>query len=130
MDVILLSLNPFLREVFFYDSNGVYSHDWGMIVLYVNALVYMALSYFLMMRYGKEVRFVKKATVYLFLTASLVAVIFQIIIPAILLQLCIEALCLSGILFTVENENDILHSILLYFFLLILCFFAEVNINH
>ncbi len=128
VDVILLSLNPFLREVFFYDSNGVYSHDWGMIVLYVNALVYMALSYFLMMRYGKEVRFVKKATVYLFLTASLVAVIFQIIIPTILLQLCIEALCLSGILFTVENENDILHSILLYFFLLILCFFAEVNI--
>lgn len=128
VDVILLSLNPFLREVFFYDSNGVYSHDWGMIVLYVNALVYMALSYFLMMRYGKEVRFVKKATVYLFLTASLVAVVFQIIIPTILLQLCIEALCLSGILFTVENENDILHSILLYFFLLILCFFAEVNI--
>lgn len=128
VDVILLSLNSFLREVFFYDSNGVYSHDWGMIVLYVNALVYMALSYFLMMRYGKEVRFVKKATVYLFLTASLVAVIFQIIIPTILLQLCIEALCLSGILFTVENENDILHSILLYFFLLILCFFAEVNI--
>lgn len=128
MDVVLLLLNPFLREVFFYDSNGVYSHDWGMIVLYVNALVYMALSYFLMMRYGKEVRFVKKATVYLFLTASLVAVIFQIIIPTILLQLCIEALCLSGILFTVENENDILHSILLYFFLLILCFFAEVNI--
>ena len=128
VDVILLALNPFLREVFFYDSNGVYSHDWGMIVLYVNALVYMALSYFLMMRYGKEVRFVKKATVYLFLTASLVAVIFQIIIPTILLQLCIEALCLSGILFTVENENDILHSILLYFFLLILCFFAEVNI--
>ncbi len=128
MDVVLLLLNPFLREVFFYDSKGVYSHDWGMIVLYVNALVYMALSYFLMMRYGKEVRFVKKATVYLFLTASLVAVIFQIIIPTILLQLCIEALCLSGILFTVENENDILHSILLYFFLLILCFFAEVNI--
>lgn len=128
MDVVLLLLNPFLREVFFYDSKGVYSHDWGMIVLYVNALVYMALSYFLMMRYGKEVRFVKKATVYLFLTASLVAVVFQIIIPTILLQLCIEALCLSGILFTVENENDILHSILLYFFLLILCFFAEVNI--
>ena len=128
VDVVLLLLNPFLREVFYYDSNGVYSHDWGMIVLYVNALVYMSLSYYLMMRYGKEVRFAKKATVYVFLTASLVAVIFQIIIPTILLQLCIEALCLSGILFTVENENNILHSILLYFFLLILCFFAQVNI--
>ncbi len=128
VDLVLLMLNPFLREVFYYDINRVYSHDWGMIVLYVNALVYMALSYCLMMRYGKEVRFAKKATVYVFLTASLVAVIFQIIIPTILLQLCIEALCLSGILFTVENENDILHSILLYFFLLILCFFAQVNI--
>lgn len=127
-DIVLLLLNPFIREVFYYDSNGVYSHDWGMIVLYVNALVYMALSYYLMMRYGKEVRFVKKATVYVFLTSSLVAVIFQIIFPTILLQLCIEALCLSGILFTVENENDILHSILLYFFLLILCFFAQVDI--
>lgn len=127
-DIVLLLLNPFVREVFYYDSNGVYSHDWGMIVLYVNALVYMALSYYLMMRYGKEVRFVKKATVYVFLTSSLVAVIFQIIFPTILLQLCIEALCLSGILFTVENENDILHSILLYFFLLILCFFAQVDI--
>ncbi len=128
VDVALLGLNPFIREVFFYDSNRVYTHDWGMIVLYVNALLYMVFNYYLMMRYGKEVRFAKKATVYLFLTASLVAVVFQIIIPTILLQLCIEALCLSGILFTVENENDILHSILLYFFLLILCFFAQVNI--
>jgi len=127
-DVVLLFLNPFIREVFFYDSNRVYTHDWGMIVLYVNALLYMILSYYLMIRYGKEVRFAKKATVYLFLTASLIAVIFQIMIPTILLQLCIEALCLSGILFTVENENEILHSILLYFFLLILCFFAQVDI--
>ena len=128
VDVLLLFLNPFIREVFYYDASRVYTHDWGMIVLYANALIYMLLNYFLMMRYGKEVRFVKKATVYLFLTASLVAVVFQIIIPTILLQLCIEALCLSGILFTVENKNDILHSILLYFFLLILCFFAQVNI--
>ncbi len=128
VDVFLFFLNPFIREVFYYDSNGVYTHDWGMIVLYVNALIYMVFNYYLMMRYGKEVRFAKKATVYVFLTASLVAVVFQIMIPTILLQLCIEALCLSGILFTVENENDILHSILLYFFLLILCFFAQVDI--
>lgn len=128
LDAVLLLLNPFIREVFYYDSNRVYTHDWGMIVLYVNALLYMVFNYYMMIRYGKEVRFAKKATVYLFLTASLVAVIFQIMIPTILLQLCIEALCLSGILFTVENENDILHSILLYFFLLVLCFFAEVNI--
>ncbi|MBQ9135388.1 MAG: hypothetical protein IJX66_04775 [Lachnospiraceae bacterium] len=128
VDVVLLLLNPFIREVFYYDANRVYTHDWGMIVLYVNALLYMIFNYYLMMRYGKKVRFVKKATVYLFLTASLAAVVFQIMVPTILLQLCIEALCLSGILFTVENENDILHSILLYFFLLILCFFAQVNI--
>jgi len=128
VDVVLLLMNPFMREVFFYDANRVYTHDWGMIVLYANALLYMVFNYYLMMRYGKEVRFAKKATVYVFLTASLVAVIFQILIPTILLQLCIEALCLSGILFTVENENDILHSILLFFFLLILCFFAQVDI--
>ncbi len=128
LDLSLLFLNHFIREVFYYDANRVYTHDWGMIVLYVNALLYMVLNYYLMIRYGKAVRFSKKATVYLFLTASLVAVVFQIIIPTILLQLCIEALCLSGILFTVENENSILHSILLYFFLLILCFFAQVNI--
>lgn len=128
VDLLLLFLNPFIREVFYYDANRVYTHDWGMIVLYVNALVYMLFNYFLMVRYGKEVRLVKKATVYVFLTASLLAVVFQIMIPTILLQLCIEALCLSGILFTVENENEILHSILLYFFLLILCFFAQVHI--
>ena len=128
LDVVLFFLNPFIREVFYYDSNRVYTHDWGMIVLYVNALLYMIFNYYLIMRYGKEVRFAKKATVYVFLTASLLAVVFQIMIPTILLQLCIEALCLSGILFTVENENDILHSILLYFFLLILCFFAQIEI--
>jgi len=127
-DLILLLLNPFMREVFYYDAHRVYTHDWGMIILYANALLYMVFNYYLIIRHGKEVRFAKKATVYLFLTASLVAVVFQIIIPTILLQLCIEALCLSGILFTVENENDILHSILLYFFLLILCLFAQVNI--
>lgn len=128
IDLVLLVLNPFLREVFFYGADRVYTHDWGMIVLYVNALVYLGLSYYLIIRYGKEVRLVKKATVYVFLTSSLLAVVFQIIFPTILLQLCVEALCLSGILFTVENENNVLHSILLYFFLLLLSFFAEVEI--
>ena len=38
-DIVLLLLNPFIREVFYYDSNGVYSYDWGMIVLYVNIIM-------------------------------------------------------------------------------------------
>ena len=39
VDVVLFFLNPFIRDVFYYDSNRVYTHDWGMIVLYVNALL-------------------------------------------------------------------------------------------
>ena len=128
LDVVLLCLNPFIREVFYYDADRVYTHDWGMNLIYVIAFLYMIYNYFLIIRYGKKVRFVKKATVYLFLTASLVSVVFQIIIPTVLLQLCVEALCLSGILFTVENENKILHSILLYFFLLMMNIFAQVEI--
>jgi len=128
VDAILLCLNPFIREVFYYDPNRVYTHGWGMIVLYVNALLYMISDYYLMSRYGKNLRFSKKATVYLFLTASLTAIVFQMIFPTILLQLSVEALCLSGILFTIENENEILHSILLYTFLLLFSIFAEVDI--
>ena len=128
LEVVLLCLNPFFREVFFYDANRVYTHAWGMNLVYVNSLLYMIFNYYLIIRHGKEVRFSKKATVYLLLTASLMAVIFQIIFPTILLQLCVEALCLSGVLFTVENENKILHSILLYFSLLMLSIFSQIEI--
>ena len=103
----LLCLNPFLREVFYYDSDRIYSHGWGMWVLYGIAFLYLCLCYYVIQKYGKSVSAAKKGMVYVFLSASLGAVAAQMIVPHILLQLCIESLCMLGVLFTVDNEDEI-----------------------
>ena len=105
--LLLLGLNPVLHEVFYYDSDKIYSHGWGMYVLYGIAFLYFCLCYFVITKYGKSVSKPKKIMVYAFLTASLCAVALQIVIPHVLLQLCIESLCLLGVLFTVNNEDEI-----------------------
>lgn len=108
IDLLLLCLNPFMREVFYYDLDKVYTHGWGMNVLYAVAFLYMFLCYYVINKYGKSVSTGKKVMVYAFLFVSLCAVIVQIFVPHILLQLCIESLCLLGVLFTVDNEDEII----------------------
>lgn len=127
-DIVLFVINPYFKEIFYYDENGTYIRGWGMTIVYVNVFIYLVVNYFIMKKYGKHLDFVKKASVYVFLTAGIGSVMIQMIFPNLLIQLFIEVLCLSGILFTVENENEILHSILMYFFLFAIGIIFEIHI--
>lgn len=107
LDYLLIFTTRFTNMVYFYDSQKIYTHGLGMNFLYVVAVIYMCMNYYFIIRYGKGVPFGKKLMVYLFLSASLLVVLVQMVFPHLLLQLCIESLCLLGVLFTVDNEDEI-----------------------
>lgn len=110
-EYIVLLTNPFTKLVFYYNDNKIYSHGYGMYFLYTIALLYLCFNCWMLFGYGKGVAAIKKLMVYLFLAACLGVVIAQIIFPHLLLQLCVESLCLLGILFTVDNEDEIVEYI-------------------
>lgn len=108
---LILISNPLTKLVFFYDEEGIYRHGFGMYVLYGFAFLYLLYAYYLLVKYGKNAVRITRIMVLVFETASLLAVIAQIIFPHILLQLCVESLCLLGLLVTVENEAEIVDQV-------------------
>lgn len=108
ISVLLLLSNLFTRQVFYYDEQRVYLHGPLFPILFVLAYFYILLCLFLLFRYGKNVAKAKRRMAYLFLIASLVSVVAQMLLPTILLQLCVESLCLLGMVIVVDNEDEVL----------------------
>ena len=104
---ILLLINPFTGIVFYYDENKIYSHGAGMTVMYAIAFLYLFTCYLILVKYSKRATRNIKIMVIAFITASVLSVIAQIIFPTLLIQLCVEALCLLGLLVTIDNEAEI-----------------------
>ena len=106
--VLLLTSNLFTRKVFYYDGQGIYTHGPLFPILFILAYFYFVLCIFLLFRFGKNVSASKKGMALLFLIASLVSVVAQMLLPTILLQLCVESLCLMGMVIVVDNEDEVL----------------------
>ena len=108
-ELLLLLSNPFHNQVFYYDENGAYLHGSLFPILYGIALAYMIFAVFLAIRHSKELTRGKSTALLFFIFISFVPVVFQMIFPQYLLTLFFETLGLMGILFTIENKDDIIN---------------------
>lgn len=106
IEILMLVTNPFTGLVFSFDAQGGYHHGIGMNILYAMALIYMLQGLYILLHYGKTVAIEKKNMVVFFMFATLGAIVFQMLFPDILIQLCIESLCLLGNLCVVDNDHE------------------------
>lgn len=106
--ILLLYSNIFTGKVFYYDEQRVYTHGPLFPILFVLAYFYVILCILLLFRFGKNVATGKRRMAYLLLFASLISVAAQMVLPTILLQLCVESLCLLGLVIVVDNEDEVL----------------------
>lgn len=105
--ILLLVSNPIAHFVFYFDENGEYNHGVGMYVLYAIALLYLAYSFVLLIRYGHRAVKVTKIMIMALDTVSVLAVIAQMFFPSMLIQLAVESLCFLGLLVSVDNEAEV-----------------------
>ncbi len=101
--------NPFHHQVFYYDENGTYLHGRLFIVIYGVAVAYMIFAIYLTLRHRKALARGKSRALLFFILISFVPIMLQIAFPQYLLSLFFESLGLMGILFTIENKDDIIN---------------------
>ena len=105
---LLLALNPAFRWVFYYDENGIYSHDVMMYVLYGAGYLYMLFSMFLVIRFGIMLLKPQRNAAILFLTFSIVPIfVQQFFMPYQLIELFFQSIGIFGFLTTIENFDAI-----------------------
>ena len=104
---ILLALNPFKKWVFFYDYDGTYLHGRAFSYLYLEAVLYLIIALFLLMYFHKLLPAQKLKPLCFFILLSVVSVIIQMIFPHLLIEIFFQSIGLLGILYSLENKDDI-----------------------
>lgn len=106
-----LALNPVFRWVFYYGTDGIYSHGLMFVVLYVDAFLYMLFAIELIARFHGALPKSKSYPLLLFIAFSLIPVLVQMYIPHILIELFFQALGILGVMLSIENEDEVINHI-------------------
>ena len=105
---LLLALNPAFRWVFYYDENGIYSHDTMMYILYGTGYLYMLFSVFMVIRFRKMLLKPQRTAAILLLTFSIIPIfVQQFFMKHQLIELFFQSIGIFGFLTTIENFDAI-----------------------
>ena len=104
----ILFSNIAVRWVFYYNEKGFYRHGVGYYFFLVFVYIYFVFGLLLLLNYGHFMKQPVRLMACALLAICLAALIFQSIFPMILIQLCVESLCLLGAVVTLENQDEIL----------------------
>ncbi len=109
IDLILLALNPFFREIFYYDENGLYTHGTVFIVFWIIAIGYMIAVMVLIICYKRNLTRSKYYPLLFFLVMQVGSLLFQISFPYILVEIFTQTIGFMGVLYSIENRDDIIN---------------------
>ena len=109
-DIIVLLTNPFHELVFYYDELDRYTHGPLFIVLYIVSISYMVFAVYLAVRHNRVLTKGRSAALLFFILISFIPLVVQMFIPEYLVTLFFESLGMMGILFTIENKDDVIKS--------------------
>ncbi|MCR4697077.1 MAG: EAL domain-containing protein [Lachnospiraceae bacterium] len=110
-DIIVLLTNPFHELVFYYDELDRYTHGPLFIVLYIVSISYMVFAVYLAVRHNRVLTKGRSAALLFFILISFIPLVVQMFIPEYLVTLFFESLGMMGILFTIENKDDVINPI-------------------
>ena len=109
--LVLLLSNPLFRWVFYYNEKDLYTHGPAMIYLYASAFFYICLAMYYVITKGKSIPKDKLAALVVFALSGISAVVIQMFLSTLLIELFVQSLSFLGVLFTLENEADIYNGI-------------------
>lgn len=110
-DVVVMVLNAPFQWIFTYDEHNRYIHAPMINLLYLNAFLYIGLSLYYTYKCRKNIPKNKVIALVIFVFSSLLSIILQYIFSSVLLELFVQSLAFLGILFTIDNEDEIYNGI-------------------
>lgn len=109
--ILAFLLNPFLNTLFYYDADKLYTHGFLFWLLYLDAFFYMALAIGLMIRFRSALIQGRFLSLLFFTISSTVPIAVQMLMPSVLIELFFQSVGLLGMLFSIEDRNEIINSI-------------------
>ena len=102
----LVLTNPFTKWVCYFDKDRQFVRNTGENAIYIVSGLYFLASIIMIMVFWKAIDFKKRKTLVYFFTMVTLGMFLQLIQPSMHIELFMESLSITGILITVENEDD------------------------
>ena len=103
---VLVLLNPMTKWVYHFDENRNFTRGTGENIIYVIAIVYFLAAVALILLLWNAIDEKKRKTLVYFFVMVALGMLIQFLIPVMHIELFMESLSITGILITVENEDD------------------------
>ncbi|MBO4580381.1 MAG: EAL domain-containing protein [Clostridiales bacterium] len=105
MGELLILSNPFTKWIFEFENLKDYARGPLLPVSYGIGILYLIYALYVMIRYRRTVSKGMEPVVWLSVSIAVVGIIVQLIYPQIMIELFCDAIALTGILLTIENED-------------------------
>ena len=102
-----LFTNPLTGVMFYYDETGLYTHGPLFIIMYVTAFLNLAIAVALIIRFHKALPVEKIVALIAVVALCIVPISIQMQHQYLLIEIFFQAIGLMGLLFSIENEDEI-----------------------
>lgn len=106
VDAELILTTGFTQKIIYFDEQGVYRHGSMMIVLYINAVLYVGMSLVHAFLYRRRMTVAQRCSVYAYTVLNLASTVLQIFVPAVLIIQFTVAISILLIYLSLENPSD------------------------
>lgn len=103
---ILVIANPVTHYICYFDENRQFVRNKGESIIYIVSTFYFIAAILLIMLFWKAIDIKKRKTLVYFFTMVALGMLLQLLQPAMHIELFMESLAITGVLITVENEDD------------------------
>lgn len=107
----LLATNFLHKGIFYFDENNVYTHGPLLSALYADAGLSLLIATIVLIRYRKALSKYKIAGAILCEILCVFPVVVQMFFPNLLIELFFQSIGLMGLLFSLENEDELINPI-------------------
>ncbi|MCQ2531280.1 MAG: EAL domain-containing protein [Saccharofermentans sp.] len=105
---LLALFTPLGDFVFFYNENGHFTRGPYEVVLYVVAAIYIGIAIYHMIRYREAMTTKNNIVLWMFFGSAFIGVLIQMLHKEMKVELFAESLALLGLIFTIENEVELI----------------------
>ncbi|MBE5922965.1 MAG: EAL domain-containing protein [Lachnospiraceae bacterium] len=102
----LAIINPLTHFVYYFDDEENFVRVWGEMIIYAVGMGYFIATVVISMISWRAINARKKKTLVFFFIFVTVGVLIQFLYPSIHTELFMEAIAMTGVMVTIENEDD------------------------
>ena len=103
---LMVMVNPFTKLVYYYDRNMEYHRNWGLMLIYAEAGLYMMMAVFMLMFSWRALNTKRRTALIYFFFIVMIGLSVQLYNYDLRTELLSEIVALLGVMISIEIEDD------------------------